>query len=260
MAKKIYEESNIAAIAEKIRDATGGTETYATSDMADGVAEVYEAGKEAGLSAFIDEYQDYGKRTKYENGFTGIGWKDSTFKPNYNMILGAGYSASGMFKDSKITDVQGTLEKRGIILDTSKSYLLSFAQNALSKRWGVIDASACGSSTFNYAFSGAYCETIDKLIIHENVVTNTGFNNCNNLVNITIEGTIGTNLDIKWSPLSAASMKSIISALKNYVGTDKEYTQKLSFSDTCWAALEADSTSPNGTTWKEYVGSLGWNT
>ena len=45
MAKKVYEESNISAIAEAIRDKTGTTDTYTTSEMPSGVEQVYEAGQ-----------------------------------------------------------------------------------------------------------------------------------------------------------------------------------------------------------------------
>ena len=44
MARKAYEETNIAAIAERIRANTGGTSTYKTAEMAGGVDEVYTAG------------------------------------------------------------------------------------------------------------------------------------------------------------------------------------------------------------------------
>lgn len=44
MARKAYDEANIAAIAERIRANTGGTSTYKTAEMAGGVDEVYTAG------------------------------------------------------------------------------------------------------------------------------------------------------------------------------------------------------------------------
>ena len=42
--KKKYEEANIQAIAEAIREKTGTENTYDTSEMASGVGEVFEAG------------------------------------------------------------------------------------------------------------------------------------------------------------------------------------------------------------------------
>lgn len=51
MAKKVYEESKIAAIGAKIREKTGGETTYKTSQMPSGIDEVYEVGKKS----MIDE-------------------------------------------------------------------------------------------------------------------------------------------------------------------------------------------------------------
>lgn len=46
MAKKLYEESNIAAIAEKIRSRTGGDKKYTVAKMADGVDDAAEVAAE----------------------------------------------------------------------------------------------------------------------------------------------------------------------------------------------------------------------
>lgn len=48
MAKKMYEETRIAAIAEKIREHTKTETKYTTAEMPSGVDEVYTAGVEAG--------------------------------------------------------------------------------------------------------------------------------------------------------------------------------------------------------------------
>ena len=57
MGAKIYEESNIAAIAEKIREKTGGDKTYKPREMPEGVSEVFDAGIEQGKSESIDTIQ-----------------------------------------------------------------------------------------------------------------------------------------------------------------------------------------------------------
>lgn len=57
MVKKVYEESSIAAIAEKIRSHTGGDKKYTVAEMADGVDEAAEAAaddKEAVTRALIE--------------------------------------------------------------------------------------------------------------------------------------------------------------------------------------------------------------
>ena len=50
MAKKLYEESNIAAIAAKIREKTGGSSSYKASEMPSAIDEVYDKGYENGKS------------------------------------------------------------------------------------------------------------------------------------------------------------------------------------------------------------------
>lgn len=54
MALKVYEESNLMKIADKIRDRTGTSFTYKTSEMADGIEEVYLKGVEEGGGSGID--------------------------------------------------------------------------------------------------------------------------------------------------------------------------------------------------------------
>lgn len=54
MAKKLYEESRIGAIAVKIREKTGGTTAYTTAQMPSGVDEVYAKGVADGLAITKD--------------------------------------------------------------------------------------------------------------------------------------------------------------------------------------------------------------
>ena len=83
---------------------------------------------------------------------------------------------------------------------------------------------------------------------------------CNKLTTIIIEsGMLTQSCYFQHAPISVESMKHIIEHLTDYSGTDKEALYTIRFSDACWNALEADSTSPLGISWREYVQSLGWN-
>jgi hypothetical protein len=102
--------------------------------------------------------------------------------------------------------------------------------------------------------------TIDKVTFSANHTGTNTFEFCYALVNLTVAGTIGHTINLHWSTLlSVESMKSVISCLEDYSGTSSEYEYTVNFSDECWAELEANSVSPTGTTWAEYVDSLGWN-
>ena len=80
------------------------------------------------------------------------------------------------------------------------------------------------------------------------------------LKNITIGGKIGVSTKFSYCPLTNDSAKSVINALMDYSGTDKEFTYTLTLKSTVKDALIAEGeTAPNGLTWDEYVQSKKWN-
>ena len=100
---------------------------------------------------------------------------------------------------------------------------------------------------------------VRKLTVQDTTKFDNTFASCTALAEIRIGGTIGQSISFSYSPLTIASMKSVINALKNYVGTSNEGVYTVKFTDACWKELEKDSTSPTGTTWKDYVrNELGW--
>ena len=125
MAKRVYEEANIEATAEKMRELTGTSTEYTTYDFADGVEEVYNVGKETGYAEgydqgleagkaisydtgyadgnrkgyadgieqgkqaeydkFWDAYQENGERTDYRSAFASYYWNEQTLRPKYTL-------------------------------------------------------------------------------------------------------------------------------------------------------------------------------
>ncbi len=224
------------------------------------IDKVYDAGKQAEYDRFWDNFQESGKRTHYNYGISGHGWKTENFKPKYNM---SPTSARCMFYNSSINgDLVQILEKCGVKLDLSKATSITylFASTYHITKIGVIDGIKADSLA--YAFNNCWdLETIDKIILKNNGSQSFSetFTSCRNLYEIRFEGVIGTDINFQWSPLSVASMKSIISCLKKYIGTSSEGSYSVYFSNECWAMLEADSVAPNGGTWKDYVVyTLGW--
>jgi hypothetical protein len=117
------------------------------------------------------------------------------------------------------------------------------------------------ATSFDYGFSGAQVQTVDMLIPNENLSYTGAFSTASNLTTITFGGVIGKDINFQWSPLSVESMKSVITHLKNYAGTADAGKKTVKFTDACWTALEADSTAPDGNTWRDYVETtLGWLT
>ena len=225
------------------------------------IPKVFDAGKKAEYDAFWDEYQNNGNRTNYGSAFAGIGWTTDTFKPKYDIRPIDVYM---MFRKSHLPiDLVAYLDGLGITLDfsnASASFQYTFDDSQFT-RIGRIDFSKARGAIY-YIFSNTpNLRTIDEFVVSEKITNYSNvFTNSTALENITITGVIGASISFQWSPLSVASMKSIISCLKNYAGTSNDLSYSITFNDECWAALEADSTSPNGNTWKEHVNSLGWNT
>jgi hypothetical protein len=248
----------MTAIADAIRDKTKGTEKLSLDAMAIEIPKVYDAGKIDERDGFWESFQTPTRRM-WTNAFACACWNDYTFYPKYDIVPTG--NASSLFRYCGITDFEGRLNECGAILDTSGATNLNnaFGESTVTVL-PTIDLSKCTTSTAaSGVFSGCRSlTTIRKIIIGETIAILNIFNACSALENITFEGVIGRDIQLHYSPLTIESMKSVISHLKNYKGTDNESTYLVKFSDDCWAALEADSTAPNGTTWKEYVTALGW--
>lgn len=206
--------------------------------VADNIPKVYEAGKKSEYDRFWDAFQDYGKKFNYDQAFGYGNWSDDSYNPKYPLIFespesGAATSIAGrqaFYSAANITDIKVPIYAKNTRLATT--------------------------------FSGCTNLKTIPLLRVENVVDYTNaFNKCASLENITFEGEIAKSLSFDASPLSVASMKSVISCLKNLTGTSAAGVNKISFNEACWTKLEADSTAPDGGTWRNYVeNTLGWVT
>lgn len=226
----------------------------------------YEKGKSEGGSdsyydKFWDSQQNFGNRTKYEYLYAGYGWNDVTFDPKYDIRP---TSAEYMFYNSRITDLDAIFKRKGLVFDTSKS--TNFADifyNSTITKVGVIDCSGCPSvgTRFSSMFRTATLQSVERLILisKDFAYNNSMFQNATSLTHIIFEGTIYQSFVINAPTLDLESAKSVLLALKNYAGTDKEYTYKISLSSGTWAVLDADGNSaPGNVTWKDYVYNIGW--
>lgn len=230
--------------------------------VAENEQRVYEAGQKSEWSAFWDTYQENGARTTYSYCFSGYGWNKNTFKPKYDIRP---KMASYMFAMNAISDLKRFLNECGVELDFSKctDFPYAFQQSEITNI-GVVDTTS--ASSLEYAFYRASkLKNIDKLILKsdgsQKFNNNYSFGQCSKLENMIVEGCIGMSFNVQASPLNVASIKSIIAALKDYSQTSKNLVYTVYFSNACWEALEADSEiPPNGSTWKDYVMSKGWNT
>ena len=233
----------MTAIADAIREKTGGTETLNLDEMAVGVGEVYEAGQKSEYDRLWDEFLKVTQNGTMDFVFAGNLWNEATFKPKYSMKP---YSAVGMFRRNGCNgDLVELLEGLGVTLDFSECVQMSYLfYEANFTRIGVIDFTA--TDTTSYAFGYMYnCHTIDLVKLKkENTYVTASFR-CPALVNIKIDGEIGQNgFNVQWSTrLSKESITSIINALSDTTSgrtvTFSKTAKEAAFTSEEWAALIA---------------------
>lgn len=156
--------------------------------IAENEQRVFNAGKQAEYNRFWDAYQENGTRTGYSNAF--YNWRKDAFNPKYPIRCTNSNSANSTF---------ASFYGKEILVDVEIT-------NAYPGVW---------TNNANMTFYNADgLVTITKLILDESVSFPNTFYNCKALQNITIEGVIGNNLDIHWSPLTHDSLMSVINHLQ----------------------------------------------
>jgi len=271
MAKKLYEEENIRAIAERIRQNAAAltAPTYTVAEMAHGVDLVYSEG-------FDNGYYE-GEGIGYQDGWD-MGWDDGW---GYGYTCGEedgwewgfndGYDAG--VEDSAASGIKEFLKKyqkngdrtdynyafRGdwwddttfqptynIVCDSAKSI---FEESGISTIPVTLDISNC--LNLEYAFNACCVETIKEMIVSEKTEFDiTTFIIAESLKNVTVTGVIGKDLFMgNCYFLSYDSIVSIINALSNTTSglsvTFSEEAKLDAFVDDEWEALVA--TKPNWT-------------
>lgn len=193
--------------------------------IAENEQKVYDAGKKAEYDEFWDNFQpEKGAAHIYQYAFSGHHWNDITFKPKYDIVFSLGYSGTYAFWGNGATDIAATLEQRGLKMDTTLcGYWACMFQNAKTKRLPELNCSHAmdyGDEGLYYTFANSKVETIDKMIVVEELKYTSTFNGCANLKNIIFEGVIGNNISFQASPLlTHDSLMSIINHLKDFSGT-----------------------------------------
>ena len=189
------------------------------------------------------------------------------FNPKYDIVMVG--SSSEAFRGAQMTDFKGILDRNGVVLDTSQATSIRMMFQSCNKITHLPEINA-SKTTDNSDTVFSYCSalhTIDKFIVRDNgtLSMDSDFYSCIALKNIRFGGVIGRSISFSHSPLTVESMKDAINHLANYAGTSSEGLYTLTFTGTCWEALEAsgkpfdDGLTENETfTWLEYVMSLGW--
>lgn len=231
--------------------------------------------------AFWDSFQNKGKRTYYQQAFEvdvrnedTTMWNNESFKPKYDLKPIEAKAMFGMAQpwsenerkpDTGIHgDLVELLEKCGVKLDLSNvTNSWGIFQESNFTRLGVLDLSNVTYIHESWFFGCIYLETIDLLIPPKKNNAggnNSNFNRCKSLKNLTLGGNWLKDTDLSYSPLTLESAISVITHLENYAGTENEFVYSALFSETTWELLDAEgeTASPNGNSWRDYIGDLGW--
>ena len=220
MAKNNNLGDFLKSLADKFRSKLSTTALINPQDFESKVDEVYSQGKKEEYDAFWDNFQQNGSPVDgYEYAFMYKHWNDENFKPKYN-INGKKFYMS--FYGTGIKDIPACLERQGVILDTSQADTVDRIF-ALSKSEVLpsIDVRNVTKELHLYD-SSWYCHTIGTLILKDDgsqKFNNNCFYNLSELVNFTVDGVIGNNINFQWSPkLSKDSITSIITHLSTTQG------------------------------------------
>lgn len=178
------------------------------STISENVPKVYEAGVEAGKKAEYDAWWDVvltgGTRTDFSYAFSR--WNLEYIRPIRKL---APYNATHMCsRTPKLKRFESEY------FDFSKC---QYAQYIFMSS-AVEEVDGISSDDYTGAFqSASKLRSIDKLKCHANTIFKSTFHYCNNLVSLTIDGTIGQNgFNVQWSTkLSHDSLMSVLNALQD---------------------------------------------
>ena len=228
----------------------------------EGLVDGREEGIQTEYDRFWDTFQRNGNRREYASAFGGGGWTSAIFQPKYDIICTG--DCRRIFSDNgNSIDLIDQLEAQNVILDTSGATNLQemFRYNGFT-RIPEINTVGC-SSLPNLLYYPPRLWYIENIVLRDDgsQTIDTMTTGASALTHLRISGTIGNNANFSTNPLDNESMKSVITHLKNYAGAADAGKKTLKLSDACWTALEADSTAPDGNTWRDYVETtLGWLT
>ena len=145
----------------------------------------FEAGRKAEYDAFWDTYQNYGEPTHYYYAFNRTKWTDENYNPKYPIVCMDLIEAGRCIFDTNT-----------VITDTK------------------VPITVLGSSANRMFGTANALVTVRELNVHEGVVFSDTFAGCFNLENLTITGTVGQSINLRYSHrLTKTSIISVMTAL-----------------------------------------------
>ncbi len=215
MAKRVYEEENIAAVAAKLRELIGNNTQYTTYDFADGVEEVYQSGYNSHQADIEAEVQKalkvfvprMSKNDEADGNNDVEDYKDGkTFTDTYNRVyveMSGGRGTYGRYcltavdapKDPDPEDYAEGKTLDSVPMRMSNGYIMAPFIRADDVE-ALAKLAELGYNTDYYLMPKSYIDSyVDRLftlgegggLMHGNSVTNTG--KCNLSVGVNAKAT-----------------------------------------------------------------------
>ena len=267
--KKAYEEKNIQAIADKIREKTGTGTTYRTSEMPNGVEEVYEKGYSQSELDFWNVVvgENHGTSNDKKWWFYAFtGWQCEYFRPPFKITpMGSNAAAYGTFQycaNLKKIEKQYFDFSHVKTSPTAITYSYTETFRTCSELEEIEDI---GMPPNYYRFTYRYSPKLKKIEIirvTKECKFENPFGGCTALEEIRWDGEIGESLTLATcSNLSMASAIDTISHLYNYSGSSNEFTKTITFHEDTKTALDnlGEIEELEGKTAEKYIEDICWS-
>lgn len=230
--------------------------------IAENVPKVYEAGKTQGQNELWEDVTAKGTRSNCAHAFRS--WDTPYIRPTYKLTPTERGGSIYMFANNpSLLKVEKEYFDLSQITGVSQTVAYNGHQATFYKCYKLVEIEDVGMQAAMYDSTYYDCVSLEKIEVirsQEDTIYNTNtFGHCSKLAHLIVEGVIGTNIWFSYCPLTVASLKSVITHLKDYSETSSEYTYTITFKATAFEALEAEgATSPHGNTWAEYIDDLKW--
>lgn len=180
---------------------------------------VYDKGRTDEWSDFWEGFQNGGTRTNYQYAF--YYWEGATsIKPKYK-IIPTSYVSNMFYACRRLKKIEAEyFDLSQANVGTSANTAANYANFAYCHQLEEIEDIGLPAGGYNQTFTNDYAlRKIAVLRVTEECQISAPFTRCDALEDITIEGTIGANFPISYSPLlSQDSINSIIDHLADKTG------------------------------------------
>lgn len=185
-------------IAPVVKFARLYTEDDVAVERDEGVAE----GQKAERAAFWNTNQNNGNRTIYTRAYTGYGFSFDNFYPHHDIRPTTAQYLFYAWENKALSNQRGDLtwrlNKCDVVLDTSQCTSLSYAfAYSCFTVIPTVDFTSLTANAVDVFRGCSFLETIEKIIVRQDLTYSNWFKGVPKLARIQVEGTIGNNINFQ---------------------------------------------------------------